>query len=314
MLRPWNPATDYPALAAMQTAAQARAVTPDELRETDEGVFLSKGLLHRLVAVGDDGRTITGYLEAFRYSTTVPGKFYAAVVTAPALRGRGIGSALVAELDRFAVEQQATRLVADVRDDDATSLAFAQKRGYTIERQGFDSVLDLTTFSESVFAGVVDSVAASGIRFFTLADRPGESTEHQLYELYKATFQDLPGYESTGFMPMATWRHLVVENPRARPDWVIIAADGDRLVGVTTLIDREDHVYTNHTLVDREYRGRKIAVALKLLSIWAAKAHGASSMRTGNDSLNGPMLAVNRKLGYVPLTGFYAVVKYLTPQ
>ena len=48
--------------------------------------------------------------------------------------------------------------------------------------------------------------------------------------------------------------------------------------------------------------------ALKLRGVEAAKRLGVRQMRAGNDSLNAPMLAINRKLGYVPVAGEYEVV------
>ena len=53
------------------------------------------------------------------------------------------------------------------------------------------------------------------------------------------------------------------------------------------------------------WRGRGIALALKLLAIRAARRYGARYLRTNNDSENAPMLAVNRKLGYQPAPGYY---------
>ena len=68
------------------------------------------------------------------------------------------------------------------------------------------------------------------------------------------------------------------------------------------------------TGVDRAYRGRKIAQALKLQTILYAKACGADSIATQNDSVNAPMLAINRKLGYVRQEGLghYGLVRELT--
>ncbi|HWI63767.1 MAG TPA: GNAT family N-acetyltransferase, partial [Symbiobacteriaceae bacterium] len=117
--------------------------------------------------------------------------------------------------------------------------------------------------------------------------------------------------EAKSFMTYETWERFMFDGDDPRTDWVVIAADGDRLVGVTQMVTEQDHVYTNNTMVEREYRGRGIALALKLLTIQAALKHGAPYMSTGNDSLNGPMLAVNRKLGYKPLVGGYTVVRHL---
>ena len=59
--------------------------------------------------------------------------------------------------------------------------------------------------------------------------------------------------------------------------------------------------------VRREYRGRGIALALKLLAIDFCRRSGAARIRTNNDSENAPMLAINRRLGYVPEPGWYVL-------
>lgn len=67
---------------------------------------------------------------------------------------------------------------------------------------------------------------------------------------------------------------------------------------------------TPHTSVVREYRGRRFALALKLLASGMALSAGARRLTSGNDSLNGPMLAFNKRLGYVPAASSYDVAKY----
>jgi len=54
------------------------------------------------------------------------------------------------------------------------------------------------------------------------------------------------------------------------------------------------------TATGREYRGRGLALAVKLASTrWAAE-HGITQLVTTNDETNASMLAVNRRLGYEP--------------
>jgi mycothiol synthase len=55
------------------------------------------------------------------------------------------------------------------------------------------------------------------------------------------------------------------------------------------------------TAVRRAFRGRGLATALKLATIaWATDA-GVDALETGNDEANGPMRAINARLGYRPM-------------
>lgn len=99
-----------------------------------------------------------------------------------------------------------------------------------------------------------------------------------------------------------------------RPEWIHIAKDGDRYVGVVTLKQNEQTqaMYHEYTGVLREYRGRRIALALKMLGVQTALACGVPYLRTHNDSMNGPMLRVNRDLiGFRAESGHYKMVREL---
>jgi GNAT superfamily N-acetyltransferase len=80
-----------------------------------------------------------------------------------------------------------------------------------------------------------------------------------------------------------------------------------------SLTPETQRAYNATTGVIRAYRGRKIAQALKALAACYARQHGAREIGTDNDSLNAPMLAVNRKLGYQPQSGKYLLVSWLGP-
>ena len=65
--------------------------------------------------------------------------------------------------------------------------------------------------------------------------------------------------------------------------------------------------YNVHTGVLRPYRGRGLGLALKLAAISYAQAQGARYLRTNNDSLNAPVLALNQRLGYQSEPGKYSL-------
>jgi len=93
---------------------------------------------------------------------------------------------------------------------------------------------------------------------------------------------------------------------------VILAVDGHHWAAMSFMIKRSDDVYYNNlTGVHRDYRGRGLALAVKLKGIEYAKRRGAKSVLTHNDSTNERMLAVNRKMGYESKPGMFLLVKQL---
>lgn len=113
--------------------------------------------------------------------------------------------------------------------------------------------------------------------------------------------------------PFEVWRRDALPEGRTSPELVFLAADGDQLVGVSTLFSTEDPVvcYTDYTGVDRNYRGRGIARALKERSIMAAQALGARHMVTETEASNVSMRQLNLRMGYKVTSGTYRIMKRL---
>jgi GNAT superfamily N-acetyltransferase len=244
-----------------------------------------------------------------------PGEFYLWVTADAGWRGQGVGTALYDDLLRFVRMHSADLLFSETRETCAEGLAFAQQRGFVVDRHFFESVLDLHTFDERRFAGIIAAVEASGIRLFSLADA-GDTVEmrRRLWEVNYQTHLENPG--TTGTFPsfeemMAIW----AQRSWFRADGQILAAAGEQVVGLSAVgyFETGNLAYNMMTGVLSPYRGRGIAQAMKLLAIRAARRWGVDSIRTHNDSQNGPMLAVNRKLGYVARPGVYRL-KQVLPQ
>lgn len=234
--------------------------------------------------------------------------FIMILVVDPAWRRQGIGSRLFARCLEIASGEGARRLEVRVRDSDAESIAFAQKKGFAITRHIFASLLDLATFDEGPFLPFLQRSEADGLRFFSLADlgEVSEANQRKLYELNRETGLDNPGNEGD-FTPFADFQRWVFNASWFRPDGQILAADGDDWVGLAAIAfyPEQGYAYNAFTGVRADYRGRGLATALKLLATRFARQCGAAYIRTDNDSLNGPMLAVNRKFGYQPQPGRY---------
>ena len=306
-----DPAADLARVAELTNAVFPDSMTEDRLREAlarqMEGHFLQD-----LVARTPQ-EAVAGFAFVEHGSWNPEGLFWIWLTTDQRWRGQGIGSALYAQAVATAQEQGASALASQVCEDDPESLAFAEQRGFSIERHLFRSVIDLETFDESRFAGVVEAVEASGIRFFTLADA-GNTREalHKLWEVNYRVVLDDPASTGT-FSSFEDFNQMIAHASWFDPNGQILAADGQAYIGLSAIgyFPESRSAANLITGVDRGYRGRHIALALKLLGIRYAKAKGALTIRTNNNSQNAPMLAINRKLGYRPEPGVYRLIKQL---
>ncbi len=144
----------------------------------------------------------------------------------------------------------------------------------------------------------------AGIEIVTLAEELAKDPEclKELYEMDCELSLDVPRVDPFTRGPFETWRDWVLKSPRALPEAFFIAKAGDSYVGQSDVGRSEglaDVLYTGFTGVRREYRGRGIAMALKLRAIDYAKRHEYREIRTWNSTLNAPMLGINVKLGFV---------------
>lgn len=309
MIRACIPDSDYSRVAELLNLVETNPVTADTIRRWDSRAGF---ILRRSVSVDDQNR-VTGYCVAVHAPWAAAGRFYVWVIVDPAWRGQNIGARLYDDGLRFALESGATFLDSETRDDCPAGLAFARARGFTVDRHIFESVINLADFDENRFAGVVESVQATGIRFFSLADA-GDTVEMRckLWHVNYQTHLDDPASAGT-FPSFDEMMDIWAAAEWFVPEGQILAADGDEVIGLAAVgyFAASNSMFNLMTGVMPGYRGRKIAQALKLLSIRFAKTYGAGEIRTTNDSANAAMLAINRKLGYQPQPGIFRLVNDL---
>jgi GNAT superfamily N-acetyltransferase len=311
--RALNPDTDYPRLAEIITAYQGEPVMTAEMLQEQDAQRPSDQVRRRVLAV-DQADRVVGIGSAMQSPWRPIGHFQVSVLVDAPYRQRGIGKALYADVSRFASEHAATRLFAGTRDDQPAAQGFAERRGFTIDRHFFGSILDVATFDEMSFAGTIETVEATGIRFTNLAE-VGDTPEHRrkVYELLRLTDADVPGRENLPDIPFDRFLHDLYDVPGALTDGTILAVDGDQWIGFTALARVQEDTFQHYaTGVDRRYRGRNVALAVKLLSVLWAKRHGIARLYVNNDEANVPMLAINLKMGYRRLPGWYTLIRQLS--
>ena len=302
--RPFNLDTDAADLARLYSFTSPEPVTPETIRDwwtprKDEIRFTTLAL---------DGDQLIGYWDVDREDWMKPGHWYVKVIVAPGHRQKGFGSQMYAAALAVSRQHGASHLESQVREDCPEALRFAQKRGFQIEKHSFESTLDLSSFDETRFTSIQERVR--DFRFFSLAEAGlTDENKRKLYSVNRLSGLDNPSNDET-FPDFDSFSMNVFNASWFRADTQILAADGDRWVGLSAISIDAEHGYSYNafTGVLREYRGRGLAQALKLQTIWLAKRAGMRYIRTNNDSQNAPMLAVNRKLGYQPEPGVYRLL------
>lgn len=309
-IRPFTP-DDYAAVVTLRNAANPRRpVSVAVLQELDALEDSASAVWTRLVAEDATG-AVAGYAEAGHFTGMAEGRFSVYTTVRTDCRGRGTGSKLLEEAERWALAHGArVELTARMRSDDPASFAWAERRGYLLDLDRMEAVLDLATWVPTPFAGHVENLRAGGLLLTTTAHPAGADLQG-MYAVEAATAPDIPDFE--GHLPTwAEWsaEFLQTEAPRV----FALARDGARVVGWSVVsLPRVAGAggHTNFTGVLREYRGRGLALALKLLTIEFAVARGVPFMTTTNDLENRAMLAVNTKLGYRNLPGPRRIKKSL---
>jgi mycothiol synthase len=226
-----------------------------------------------------------------------PGVARADVRVSPAARGRGIGAALLDELQRRAEALGAPSLEVDVRDDDPGSLAWTKRHGFREVGRSVRLALDLTAIEEPS----VDP--PDGIEIVTWAERP--ELARGIYDVACEAYPDEPGSSDVEMEPFESWLSQDMQGAGDRPEAVFVALAGAEVAGYAKLSSsaRTGYVLHDMTGVKHSFRGRGIASALKRAEIAWAKREGFHTLETFNDELNAPIRALNEKHGYRPAIG-----------
>lgn len=241
----------------------------------------------QVAAVTDVGNNLSRPLHMFRLWIAVH----------PEVRRRGIGTELEQRQRAFAAAHGGTELTAVIPDSDAVSRTFLERHGYQEAYQRFEMELNVETFDWTRYPDWRRQLG--DLRLLTVADLgTSEADMQRMYEYTMLLNRDVPHPEGPPQFSYELFKKYFAM-PGFRADGLFILADGDEWVGMTGLLVLEGRpAYTYFTGVRRDYRGRGLATLLKLASIAFARDHGVTAMRTNNDTVNYPMVAVNEKLGY----------------
>ena len=226
-----------------------------------------------------------GYIELKNASYVV-----AQVDVVPKLRGRGVGTALLAEISRVAAANSRHQLQGEVRESDAESRAYFERRGF-VRVGGEQAVaLDLAQHDPQPVE------PPPGVAIVSREER--SELAEAMYEVSKEAEEDIPGAMPDRSFEL--WRSRELDRPSRNPALTFIALAGDEVVGYAGLDEYGVDAFHGLTAVKRAWRGQGVATALKRSQIAAAKERGVKRLVTESEERNTPMRRLNEKLGYRP--------------
>jgi mycothiol synthase len=205
----------------------------------------------------------------------------------PEHRRRGAGTAMLGLLLDHLVSRGCRSVAAHVGDEG--SLAFAVRNGFEeVDRQ-----------VEQVRVVRPDEPVPppfQGIEFATVAERP-ELLE-EAYKLARQGYADLSLVTGPAVIELDEW----LRDEATLPGGSFAALADDTVVGYAGLIAwNDDDTRAEHglTVVERGWRGRGLAPALKRRQLAWASANGICELVTWTQRGNEAMQRVNLRLGYV---------------
>lgn len=277
--------------------------TPDSVAH-DIAHAHPEAALRRLVAE-EDGEIIGTAQVGIAYESPEPGQGFVNVYVHPERTHRGAGSLLVRTAEEHLAAQGATRLYAWVLDEPANR-AFAERFGYTASRSAHFLRLDL---AHGTLPPLQDSPPGVEIRPGSdFADDP-----RPLFSLDAEATLDEPSDVDTEFTDYEAWLDETWQHPLFSPELTSVAlVDGHPAAFSAARTDNGTRYGTVMTGTARAHRGRGLAKLAKNDSLHRARAAGYTEAFTGNDTGNGPMLAINKWFGYETCATEVRYVRELT--
>lgn len=311
LLRPMEPEKDFGQLAAWFTSIEDEASTEAGLK-----TYYSK-VQERVTAqvAVDEAGALVGFYWIARHKFE-PGRYDFSLFVSPERRGQGIGRRLYAGLSAIAQAAQATRLRTSVRDDSPTDRAFAERRGFQMLRHHFMMGLNLDTFDDQPYDAIIARLQGEGFQFTSMAALGNtEEAQRKLYALNDSTSASTLGAEGEhAWESFEDFQKSVCGADWYKPDGQIVVIDtlsGDwAAMSAITRLEGNDYAYNLFTGVEQRYRGRKLGQAVKVTALrFARQVLGAHQVRTHHNMQNLPMIAIDNKLGYVPMPGTFLMEK-----
>lgn len=303
---------DFGQLAVLFTNEQDEPTTETGLKD-DYAAHQAR--IFRLMVAENKHGELLGFNWATR-SRFNSSEAYFYVIVKPEQRQCGVGSRLYDDVEQAAHQAQLKTLRVDVRDTSPEFRAFAEKRGFNERSHSWGMSLDLTAFDDRPYDEIITRLESEGFQF-TSVEALGntEAAQRKLYALNEMTNRETLGSDgSPAWLSFEDFQEKVCGSDWYQPAGqmvVIDTATGEwAAMSAITCFTGANYAYNLFTGVDKRYRGRKLAQAVKILALrYAQSVLKVDTVRTNHNSKNAPMIAIDRKFGYVQSPGVFSMEK-----
>ena len=280
----------------VESFAQVRHLALPYILWTPEAILHTlnhtpSGAHFRSLVAEEDGEVIGTAQVGLAHDSPEPGQGYLNIYVHPDRTRRGAGRLLVRVAEEHLAARGATRLFAWVLDEPADR-AFAERHGYRASRSAHFLRLDLANGTLPPLQDLPPGVELRTGADFADDPRP-------VFRLDSETMADEPSDVDVEFTDYEVWLAETWLHPLLSPELTsVVLVDGHPAAFTLARTDGGSRYGTAMTGTARDFRGRGLARLAKNDSLHRARAAGFTEALTGNDTGNGPMLAVNKWFGY----------------
>ncbi|MER6676415.1 GNAT family N-acetyltransferase [Streptomyces sp. NPDC000983] len=274
--------------AVRHSALPFYVISPDSLAH--DLAHLPAEAHYRPLVAEEDGEIIGTAQVGLLHESPEPGQGFVNVYTHPERTRRGAGGLLLRAAEEYLASLGAVRLLAWVLDEPANR-AFAEAHGYRPSRSAHFLRLDLAHGTLPERRTPPPGVELRPASAFAADPRP-------VFDLDAEVTSDEPGDAGAELTDYEEWLANVWRHPLTDLGLTTVAVVEGRPVAFSAARTDGTRYATAMTGTARAHRGRGLAKLAKNDSLHRARAAGYTEAFTGNDTGNGPMLAINEWFGY----------------
>lgn len=273
--------SDYAAIASIYNAQNEPDfhLTPERLYNSDVSSAKRDNAFRRLVAEADGDVIATGDLRSTWAGETEPGRFWTLLHVREDHRHQGVDIHMLHHAIRE-TQEPVRELWTCIREDFVPAAGFLEPERFVERFRSWGAHLDLSTFDPIRFAPLVQELERDGIRLVGYHDLAGDpDRDRRLLDLQRELEEDAVALE-----PIIARRHDDVTSPDTILDATVVAVTAEgRSIGIASLVGDpvETRLGCGFTGVDRRYRNRGIATALKSRTAQIAQSLGCQELNAG---------------------------------